>query len=134
LQPHGIGLLDNVCKECQEEAGIPQALAQQAKPVSVVSYVADSPQAGIPGVKRDVLFCFDLFLPVDFHPIPVDGEVDDFMLWPVQQVMDTVAFSDEYKDNCNLVLIDFFIRHGLVSPDLPGFLDLLYGVRNSECA
>lgn len=132
-QPHGIGLLDNVVKECQEEAGVPEALARRARSVGAVSYVAESAQSAIASVKRDVIFCFDLELPRDFVPAPVDGEVESFELWPAQRVMDTVAFTDDYKDNCNLVLIDLFLRHGLVSPDMPGYVALLHGLRNAAC-
>lgn len=34
--------MDNVVKECQEEASIPAALAKTARPVGVVSYAGDS--------------------------------------------------------------------------------------------
>jgi len=52
-QPYGLSLVENVVKECQEEAGIPECLAKKAIPVGVVSYTSLQ-QAGI---KRDVLFC-----------------------------------------------------------------------------
>jgi 8-oxo-dGTP pyrophosphatase MutT (NUDIX family) len=133
MQPHGISLIDNVYKECQEEAGVPLELARHASPVGAVSYVAESPQANYVTIKRDVLFCFDLHVPPEFEPEAVDGEVEEFMLWPMQRVMDAVAFTDEYKDNCNLVLIDLFLRLGLVSPDLPGYIPLLHGLRNPAC-
>jgi hypothetical protein len=132
LQPHGISLQDNVIKESSEEAGLDNTTASQAKSVGAVSYVSKG-QAGV-GIKRDVLFVYDLELPEDFTPVATDGEVDQFMLWPVERVIETVAFTDDYKDNCNLVLIDFFIRHGFISADSPGFLSLVRDLRSGDCA
>lgn len=71
LQPFGISCIDNVVKECGEEASIPEELARQARPVGLVSYMYMMEQ----GLKPDVLFCYDLKLPADFVPKPLDGEV-----------------------------------------------------------
>lgn len=59
--------MENVVKECEEEASIPPELAARAKPVGAVSYTSLQPA----GLKRDVLFCFDLELPADFEPQPL---------------------------------------------------------------
>jgi 8-oxo-dGTP pyrophosphatase MutT (NUDIX family) len=126
-----VSVLENVIKESAEEAGIPANLAAHAKPAGAVSYTADALKGE--AVKRDVLFVFDLELPHDFVPVAVDGEVESFELMPVNKVIDTVAFTDNYKDNCNLVLIDFFMRHGFVNPDTPGYLSVLAGLRRGEC-
>lgn len=40
LQPHGISCIDNVVKECEEEASIPQELARRARAVGAVSYTS----------------------------------------------------------------------------------------------
>jgi isopentenyldiphosphate isomerase len=124
-QPAGIGLRDNLIKECAEEAAIPRALAMQAKAVSFVSYLN---QSG-PQLKPDLMTCFDLELPEDFTPYANDGEVHSFELWPVQRVFETVRDSTEFKYNCNLVLIDFFVRHGLLSADDPQFVAIVSGLK-----
>jgi hypothetical protein len=64
-------------------------------------------------LKQDSLFCYDLELPVDFKPTPVDGEVESFELQPIDWVLRKVAEGGVhgYKPNCNLVIIDFFIRY-----------------------
>lgn len=131
VQPHGISLADNVIKESEEEAGIPAHLAAQARPAGAVSYTSKGP--GGVGIKQDVLFVFDLDLPSTFVPKPVDGEVDMFELMPVDSVLEIVARTNEYKDNCNLVLIDFFMRHGYISADTPGYLALLRDLRSGNC-
>ena len=53
-------------KECEEEASIPRELAQRATPVGAVSYASEQAE----GLKRDVLFCYDLELPNSFEPKP----------------------------------------------------------------
>lgn len=40
---------------------------------------------------------------------PNDGEAESFTLMPVQEVVERIL-KDEFKPNCALVLIDFFIR------------------------
>uniref|UniRef100_A0A2N9H2L6 DUF4743 domain-containing protein n=1 Tax=Fagus sylvatica TaxID=28930 RepID=A0A2N9H2L6_FAGSY len=62
--PHGIACGENLVKECEEEAGIPRSISNEAIPVGAVSYM------DIDGYryKRDVLFCYDLKLPAKFRP------------------------------------------------------------------
>jgi isopentenyldiphosphate isomerase len=124
-QPAGIGLHDNLIKECAEEAAIPQALAVQAKAVSFVSYLNQSDMQ----LKPDLMTCFDLELPQDFTPYANDGEVHSFELWPMRRVFETVRDTTEFKYNCNLVLIDFFVRHGLLSADDPQFAAIVSGLK-----
>jgi hypothetical protein len=73
--------------------------------------------------------CFDLELPEDFTPQANDGEVHSFELWPVGRVFETVRDTVEFKYNCNLVLIDFFVRHGMLSADDPQFIPIVAGLR-----
>jgi hypothetical protein len=124
-QPFGISCADNVVKECGEEASIPEALARRAVAVGIVSYVGL--QEG--GLKPDVLFCYDLELPADFVPVPQDGEVEAFERWPLARVAAVVAASKTYKDNCNLVVIDFLVRHGAIAPEAPGYVELVHALR-----
>ena len=122
--PYGIDLRENLLKECWEEAGIAEDLARAARPVGLITYVAETPQ----GLKPDTLFCYDLELPEDFRPRCTDGEVAEFNLLPVQEVMELVRDTHEFKLNCNLVIIDFLIRHGLLGPEYPGYAELATGL------
>lgn len=126
-QPHGLSVFENLEKEAQEEAGMPKRLVAAAKPVGCVTYTRSSAF----GVRRDVLFIFDLKLPKDFIPHNEDGEVAAFHLMPLQEVYETVLKTDAFKFNVNLVLIDFFIRHGLISSDEPGYAELVLGLRRN---
>jgi len=124
-QPIGIGLKQNLIKECAEEASIPPALAERARPVGAIRYCAQSDE----GLKPDVQFCYDLRLPSDFVPANADGEIALFELWPIQKVIDRVAETQDFKFNCNLVIIDFLVRHGLIGPDHEDYLEIVAGLR-----
>ena len=120
--------LENLIKECAEEAAIPRALAEQAKAVCFIAYWNQSGRQ----LKPDVMTCFDLELPEDFTPHAHDGEVHSFELWPVERVFETVRDTTEFKYNCNLVLIDFFVRHGLLRGRRSRLLRHRRGLRRSS--
>lgn len=124
-QPIGLGLLDNLVKECEEEAGIPAALAGRATAVGAITYCMEAED----GLKPDVQFCYDLGLPEGFTPVNRDGEIAEFYLWPIERVEQVVRDTREFKFNCNLVIIDFLVRHGLIAPDDPDYLDIVQGLR-----
>jgi hypothetical protein len=56
----------------------------------------------------------------------------------VERVVDVVKRrveehgNDTYKDNCNLVVIDFLVRHGFIGPETPGYLDIIRGLRPGQ--
>ena len=106
----GLSSWETLAKEADEEASVPAELIAQAKPVALLSYAMDRPE----GLRRDRLHCFDLRLPEDFKPHPRDGEVEACELWPLPAVLDAVRRTDAFKFNVNLVLIDLFIRNGLL--------------------
>ena len=100
-------------KECEEEAALPAALTASAQAVGMTSYLRQTES----GIRADVLFNYDLWLPADFTPRNTDGEVAEFLCLPVSEVADIVAGSDEVKFNSALVIIDFLIRHGYLTPE-----------------
>lgn len=125
--PQGITLADNLAKECWEEAGISGELAARAQPVGCVTYTVETEQ----GFKPDTLYCYDLELPPEFQPRCTDGEVEAFYLWPIERVIETVRETEEFKPNCNLVIIDFLIRRGYIDPDENDYLELVTGLHPS---
>jgi 8-oxo-dGTP pyrophosphatase MutT (NUDIX family) len=125
-QPSGLTLFENLLKEAAEEADIPAALAATARPVGAIAYCLEDEW----GLKPDVMYCFDLEVPADFVPRNTDGEIEDFTLIPVAEVARLVRDTNQFKFNVNLVIIDFLIRHGYLSPDTePAYLDLIAGLR-----
>jgi hypothetical protein len=77
------------------------------------------------------MYCYDLDLPPGFEPRCQDGEVQAFYLWPVRRVLETVRDGSEFKLNCNLVIIDFLVRHGYIDQDAPDYLDIIQGLRSA---
>jgi 8-oxo-dGTP pyrophosphatase MutT (NUDIX family) len=130
-QPYDLTLMDNLAKEAEEEANVPRELALTAVPVGLISYVREDKW----GLRPDVMFCFDLAVPADFSPQNQDGEISDFYLLPVAEVAQRVCHSQDFKLNVNLVIIDFLIRHGIVTPDGErDYIDMVRGLRKSTAA
>jgi 8-oxo-dGTP pyrophosphatase MutT (NUDIX family) len=119
------GLEATLVKEAEEEAAIPAALVAKAVPVGAVSYRMETEQ----GLRNDVLFIYDLETPASFEPKNHDGELVDFMLVPAEDVLARVRAGDDFKFNVNLVIADFGLRHGLVTPSEPDYLALVTGLR-----
>lgn len=112
--PAGHTVEQTLVKEAGEEASIPPALALGARPSGTrLSYVMRTEE----GLRRDVLHAFDLDLPDDVVPVPHDEEVERFELWPARRLLEAVRDTDDVKFNVNLVLIDLFLREGLIDPD-----------------
>ncbi|MFQ3623155.1 MAG: DUF4743 domain-containing protein [Acetobacteraceae bacterium] len=108
---------ETVRKEAEEEASLPAALAASARPAGRVRYAMAWEERGqARGMRRDTLHLFDLDLPASVVPRPNDGEVERFELWPVTRVFETVRETDAFKFNVALVLIDLFLREGLIPP------------------
>jgi 8-oxo-dGTP pyrophosphatase MutT (NUDIX family) len=108
--PAGLGQMETLVKEAAEEAAIPPELASASVPVGTIEYAMERPE----GLRRDLLCCYDLKLPEAFVPEAADGEVEAFELRPIARVIETVRETDDFKFNVNLVLIDLFIRLGLI--------------------
>ncbi|MBF0264139.1 MAG: DUF4743 domain-containing protein [Gammaproteobacteria bacterium] len=123
---HGTGMSveETMKKECQEEANISPQLLANAKAVGTVSYIVEKKKK----LSRDALFIYDILLPETFTPVNTDGEVDSFELLAIEDVLNLVNNTDKYKLNCNLVVIDFAIRHGFIKPDEPLYLQLTEGL------
>jgi 8-oxo-dGTP pyrophosphatase MutT (NUDIX family) len=121
---NGYGIAATLFKEAEEEAAIPAALVERAVPVGAVSYRMETRL----GVRDDVLFVYDLELPADFTPRNGDGEIVDFALMPVDSVIARVRHTEDFKFNVNLVILDFALRHGLLSVEDPEYLDVASGL------
>lgn len=119
------GLVETLLKESEEEASLPAGLAARAFAVGAVTYR----MAVKHGLRDDVLFCYDLEVPRGFTPQNNDGELVAFTLEDARDVIARVRDSDDFKFNVNLVLIDFALRHGIITPDEPDYLDLVTGLR-----
>lgn len=112
----GLSPRQTLIKECAEEAGIPATLAAHAVGVGSIRYVQQDGRL----LKPDHLDLFDLELPEDFVPRPVDGEVERFLSLPAAEVAGSLRGAGLWKPNCALVALDFLLRRGELDRELPG--------------
>lgn len=106
-------------RECAEEASLPEEVARQAKCCGTLTYfhVRDSRAGGEVGLcQPECQYIYDLKLPADVIPKPGDDEAVDFKLLSVQEVREALA-DGKFKPNCALLLLEFFVRHGIVTPE-----------------
>jgi hypothetical protein len=127
-QPVGISVKDNLIKECAEEANIPAKIAALSKPVGAITYCVEQ----VEGLRRDVLFIYDLVLPEGFEPENTDGEMEDFCLMTMDELRSRVENTCDFKYNCAIVIIDFLIRHGHIKPSHKDYLKLINSLHDSN--
>ncbi|GAA6024542.1 hypothetical protein JCM10207_008268 [Rhodosporidiobolus poonsookiae] len=109
----------SIIRECAEEASLPPSyVAPRIKQAGVITYNYRT-DAG--HLQPEVQYIYDLPLPPPeqegaLKPTtnPDDGEVESFELLDLEVVVQKMV-DGEFKPNCALVLIDFFIRHGLLT-------------------
>lgn len=114
-QPIGLSPRQTLVKECLEEAGIPGELAERAVAVGQLHYTQQVDR----DLKVDTLGLFDLELPADFVPRPIDGEVESFELWSPARLLDSLAGAEAWKPNCALVALHFLLRHEALVGGIP---------------
>ena len=112
--------LECMIREAAEEASLPEELVRSsANPCGTVSYVhvRDERAGGETGlIQPECQYVYDMEVPADVVPRPGDDEVEDFYLWTIEEVKRALA-DGEFKPNCAVVLLDFFVRHGLLTPE-----------------
>jgi len=121
-QPAGLSFLGNVRKECEEEASLPPEVIASIQPVGAVSYR----YATESGLSTKTLATYDVEMHAGLMPLCSDGEVEEFRLLPMAEVLRSVRHDlPVWKPNAALVIIDFAVRHGFVSSDEPGYVELV---------
>jgi hypothetical protein len=122
--PFGLSAAETLVKECAEEASIGPALARRARPTGAVAFLRQEGEIS----DDEVMFNYDLELPADFVPVNADGEVAGFELWPLARLRQVLAESDDFLFDVALSLIDFLVRHGVIRPDDPDYVDIAEGL------
>jgi len=114
--PTGLELQEAVVKEASEEAGIEDPLLLgQMRSAGVLSQMTADPSGQ--KLKQSLYFCWDLEVGGDFRPNAADGEVAQFALWTISELEDEVRRGERLRPAMVLVLCDFLIRNGLITPD-----------------
>lgn len=110
---------DSLVRECGEEASLSPEVAGKAREVGAVTYfyVSGKNSGGEEGLLQpECQFVYDLDLSgIDVELKPNDDEVAGFELMNVARVKEALR-DGEFKPNCALVMLDFLVRHGEVTP------------------
>jgi len=121
--------LSCIIKEAFEEASLDSEYVKKyVVSTGTVSYfyVREAVAGGEAGLLQpEVEYVFDLPMRVDGPiPKPCDTEVEEHILMTVNEVQSELA-EGNFKPNCAVVIIDFFIRHGIItSENEPKYLEL----------
>ena len=67
-------------------------------------------------LQPECQYVYDLEVEPGLKPKPNDDEVQGFYLWSVEEVKRHLVMG-EFKPNCALVLLDFFVRHGILTAE-----------------
>ena len=109
---------ESLVREASEEASLPEDLVRRgvrAAGTVTYFYVRDERAGGEIGLLQpECQYVYDLEIGDEVLPKPGDNEVEDFYLWTVEEVQRALA-RGEFKPNCALVLLDFFVRHGILT-------------------
>ncbi|KAL9001771.1 MAG: hypothetical protein Q9188_005263 [Gyalolechia gomerana] len=110
---------ESIVREAAEEASFPEDLVRSTvQTCGTISYFSfrDERAGGEAGLLQpEVQFVYDMEVGEDVVPKPCDDEVKDFRLWTVAEVQEALS-KRMFKPNCALYLLDFFIRHGILTP------------------
>jgi 8-oxo-dGTP pyrophosphatase MutT (NUDIX family) len=120
---------ESLVRESSEEASLPEDLVRKnARAVGTVTYfhIRDARAGGETKLLQpECQYVYDLELPQDVVPEPSDDEVESFGLMTVDEVQEAMR-SGQFKPNCALVLLDFFIRHGIVTMETDkGYIEIV---------
>ncbi|KAJ5690358.1 hypothetical protein N7462_004750 [Penicillium macrosclerotiorum] len=118
-----------IVREAMEEASLPEDVVRACiTPVGCVTYthLRDARAGGETGlVQPEIEYVYDLKLDASVIPKPCDDEVEEFQLLSVSEVKEALA-RGEFKPNCAIIMIDFFIRHGILTAENePDYLDIV---------
>jgi hypothetical protein len=121
---NGHGAAATLVKEAEEEAAIGTALIARAVPSGALTYCMETKS----GIRDDVMFVYDLEVPAEFEPVNHDGEIEGFELLPLADILERIRTTTDFKFNVNLVILDFAVRHGVLRPEDPEYIEVANGL------
>ncbi|MCJ1251910.1 hypothetical protein MMC30_009148 [Trapelia coarctata] len=114
---------NSIVREAAEEASLPEALVRgKARACGMVSYfhIRDARAGGETGLLQpEVQYVYDMEVGADVELKPADEEVQEFYLWGVEEVRRALG-EGRFKPNCAVVLMDFLVRHGVLTGENEG--------------
>lgn len=111
---------ETIVEEAGEEASLPEDLIRsRVRSCGVLTYMSTT-NKGYGGenglVIPDTVYIYDVELPEDTVPKPRDDEVKEFYLMSIDDINIALA-KGEFKTNCAVVMIDFLMRHGVITAE-----------------
>lgn len=121
--------IDCLVREAQEEASLPETIVRQnARSCGTVTYfhLRDERAGGETGLcQPECQYAYDLELPASVIPVPDDNEAEDYRLLDVEEIRTALA-EGKFKPNCAMLLIDFLVRHGILTPENePDYIEIV---------
>ena len=112
--------LESIIREAIEEASFPEDMVRRGiKAAGLVSYfyIQDPREGEKSGLLQpSIRYVFDLKVDANVVPVPGDSEVEEFTLWPLDDLKKAVA-EGQFRPSSTLVLLDFFIRHNILTAE-----------------
>ncbi|KAL3467705.1 thiamine pyrophosphokinase-related protein [Aspergillus heterothallicus] len=118
----GMDPLEGVVREAVEEASLDERVVRGGvRGCGVLSYfhvkaplVKGGDEVGY--LQPEIEYVYELELMEGVEPRPGDDEVEEFFLWGVDEVK-AALLRGEFKPNSAIVVVDFLIRHGVVTAE-----------------
>jgi 8-oxo-dGTP pyrophosphatase MutT (NUDIX family) len=114
----GESIASTLIRESSEEAGIGEPLARDAFAAGAVHIFRAQPD----GIQHETIFVHDLWLPEQFVPTAVDGEVAATALMPlidIARIAASASGPDAATADAALVIADCLLRHGAIPSSTP---------------
>ncbi len=79
-------------REAKEEASLPgKWMRENAKVLGIISYFYVREEGELGFLDRSMQFIYDVELPSHIIPKPLDGEVEEFFLWTIDQTVEALT-------------------------------------------
>ena len=109
-----------IVREAEEEASLNEKhVRKDVVATGCLSYVGLTDSAGggeIGLICPTIIYSYDLELSADVICRQNDEEVKEFYLMTVNEVKEAL-FRGEFKTNSAVIMIDFFVRHGIITAE-----------------
>ncbi|KAL4864940.1 hypothetical protein BDV12DRAFT_200658 [Aspergillus spectabilis] len=120
----GLAPFEGVVRETVEEASLSESFVREKiRSVGALSYYHVMPALpslnGIGLLQPEIEYVYEMELEGGVVPIPGDSEVEKFYLWGVEEVKGALG-RGEFKFNSAIVVVDFFVRHGVITAENEG--------------
>lgn len=110
--------LSALLRETEEETGLLEEFVRDhVQAAGTTSWIYTHEQRGDPAFVMPGISCvYDLELDSEIMLKPVDGDIHEFILVGVNDVKE-MMLRGEFKPMCANVMVDFLVRHGVVTKE-----------------